>query len=140
MDWLYRLMGTKTTTNLSFSSKALFAVRESFVAIHERPNVVHLYHYAEDVREELLEFFQAYVEKGGKEKGGREEDDKDPDAATILIYIKQTRPYQVGDIVMDVYDNVIYTAGTAVGAHASRVVVTSKRINVYTSVKAYVDG
>jgi hypothetical protein len=70
----------------------------------------------------------------------KREDDEDPDAATILIYIKQTRPYQVGDIVMDVYDNVIYTAGTAVGAHASRVVVTSKRINVYTSVKAYVDG
>jgi hypothetical protein len=134
-------MGSKTTTNLSFSSKALFAVRDSFVAVHERPNVVHLYHYAEDVREELLEFFQAYVEKVPlEEKGGREEDDEDPDAATILIYIKQTRPYQVGDIVMDVYDNVIYTAGTAVGAHASRVVVTSNRINVYTSVKAYVDG
>jgi len=127
MEWFYRLMGTKTTTTLSFSPTALFAVRATYVAVHERPNVVHLYHYAEDIGTQLREFFQNY-----------EVEDRPPDEPTG--YVKQTRPYQIGDIVIDVYNDVIYTAGTALGAHAVHQAVTSKQVNVYTSTKAYIEG
>ena len=128
MDWIYRLFGTKTTTTLSFSPAALFVVRNTFVAVHERPNVVHLYHYSEDIREELFEFFQDYVEEG---------EDKPP---IERMYIKQTRPYEIGDITIDVHDDVIYTAGKAFAAHSHHTSILSKRINVYTSMKAYVEG
>jgi hypothetical protein len=129
MEWFYRLMGTRTTTTLSFSPAALFAIRASFVAVHERPNVVHLYHYAEDIGTQLHEFFQNY-----------EVEDRPPVEPTPLIYVKQTRPYQIGDVVIDVYNDVIYTVGTALGAHAVHQVVTSKQVNVYTSTKAYIEG
>lgn len=130
MEWFYRLMGTKTTTSLSFSPTALFAVRATYVAIHERTNVVHLYHFAEDVGEQLCEFFRAYEEDGERKEGPLVEP---------TGYVKQTRPYQIGDIVIDVHNDVIYTAGRALGPNSIHQEVISKRVNVYTSMKAYVE-
>jgi len=53
-------------------------------------------------------------------------------------YVRKGNPYHIGDIVLDIYDEVIYTAGTAFGGYALTTSVVSAKANVCTSINTYI--
>lgn len=149
-SWWNLLMGVKTTKCIAFCPSSIFMVEEERVIIYENYYTLHIYYYARDIKDELYKFFLFYKKGKGEpvELEGEANEDEGPQEDTPLLenrgrigpLIRTGAPFHIGDIVLDIYDSMIYTAGNAFGTHSQRQTIVSEKARVVSSINTYVSS